>query len=147
MCNFAHFMCANYQTMMKKLFFAFAVCCGLLMACKPVNEPTQETNLPAASRDFDAVVLWFGVGVKQSHPFIRKAWNTDADPAEFNLLLVNEDQSRISPIPNVTITKTATLTALNGEEKVNVKKTPVFVLIGNDTYGNTYVLCDFNYNL
>ena len=84
--------------MMKKLFFAFAVCCGLLMACKPVNEPTQETNLPAASRDFDAVVKWFGVGVKQSHPFIRKAWNTDADPAEFNLLLVNEDQSRICQI-------------------------------------------------
>lgn len=84
--------------MMKKLFFAFAVCCGLLMACKPVNEPTQETNLPTASRDFDAVVKWFGVAVKQSHPFIRKAWNTDADPAEFNLLLVNEDQSRICQI-------------------------------------------------
>ena len=66
-----------------------------------------------------------------------------------HLVLENEQQAynAISPIPSVSITKTATLTAVNGEEKVTVKKTPVFVLIGNDTYGNTFVLCDFNYNI
>ena len=84
--------------MMKKLFFALAVCCGLLTACKPGNEPTQDPTLPTISRDFDATVQWFGVAVKQSHPLIQQAWNADADPAEFNLLLVSEDKSRISQI-------------------------------------------------
>ncbi len=66
-----------------------------------------------------------------------------------HLVWENEQQAynAISPIPSVTITKTATLTAVNGEDKVNIKQLPVFVLIGNDKYGNTYVLCDFNYNL
>jgi len=84
--------------MMKKLFLALAVCCGLLTACKPGNEPTQDPTLPTISRDFDATVQWFGVAVKQSHPLIQQAWNADADPAEFNLLLVSEDKSRISQI-------------------------------------------------
>ena len=57
--------------MMKKLFFALAVCCGLLTACKPGNEPTQDPTLPTISRDFDATVQWFGVAVKQSHPLIQ----------------------------------------------------------------------------
>lgn len=84
--------------MMKKLFFAFAFCCGLFVSCKPVNEPSQDPALPEVKRDFDAMIQWYGAAVKQSHPYIQKAWNTDADPADFNLLLVNEEQSRICEI-------------------------------------------------
>ena len=75
--------------------------CGLnLTACtnndnpaEPVVTPDDEVEMPEVSRDFDKVVDWFAAAVKKCHPNIQKAWNTDADPSDFNLLLANEEKT------------------------------------------------------
>ena len=89
---------------MEKLqYFLVAICCSLLVACNPVEEPKPDTkpeegSLPEVKRDFDVLINWFEVAVKKTHPNIQKAWNTDANPDDFNLLLVNDDRSRICAI-------------------------------------------------
>lgn len=129
---------------MKKLFFAFAVCCGLFASCKSANEPTQDATLPEIKRDFDEVVRWFGVAVKQSHPLIQKAWNTDADPADFNLLLVNDDQSRICAIMPDGSTKEWTKSEWPDEIKSQMEQMNSFAFasVGGKYY--TLIWCNFS---
>lgn len=84
---------------MKKMYFLLLVLVGGLMAsCKTGNEPSGDVNLPEIKRDFDAITDWFAAAVKLTHPHIQKNWNADADPADFNLLLVNEEKTRICAI-------------------------------------------------
>ena len=61
-------------------------------------------------------------------------------------LVLTDSQTASTPIPplsSVSITTSAKLTQVTGEEFVEIKKLPVSVLIGKDSYGNTYVFCDF----
>ena len=49
--------------------------------------------MPKISRNFDDLTIGFEEAVKRTHPFISSAWNSDADVADFNLLLVNQEKN------------------------------------------------------
>ena len=77
----------------------FAVLAVAMCACKSSegNTPTDST-MPKISRNFDELTTWFAEAVKRTHPYVTSAWNSDADIADFNLLLVNEEKNRIVKI-------------------------------------------------
>ena len=87
--------------------------------------------------------------LKQQTILVSKVYDLAVISDMSHLVLENVQQaySAVSPIPGIDITKTATLTAVKGEDKVTIKQLPVFVMIGKDKFGNTYVICDFTYNL
>jgi len=85
---------------MKKIILcSLAVAAFFLSACKSDegNTPVDPT-MPKISRDFDELSTWFAEAVKRTHPYLASAWNSDADVADFNLLLVNQEKNRIVKI-------------------------------------------------
>jgi len=61
---------------------------------KPVT-PQETSDMPELKLDFESQSDWFLAAVKKCHPLIQQVWNTDADPAMFNLLLVNETKDKV----------------------------------------------------
>jgi len=80
------------------------LCCLAMVAfffssCKSTDGNTATNpTMPKISRDFDELTTWFAEAVKRTHPYVTSAWNSDADIADFNLLLVNEQKNRICKI-------------------------------------------------
>lgn len=85
--------------MRKIILCGIALVALLFSACKPNegNTPTDST-MPKISRNFDELTTWFAEAVKRTHPYVTSAWNKDADIADFNLLLVNQEKNRICKI-------------------------------------------------
>ncbi len=91
---------------MKKNFLwmlAAILLCGsmALTSCSdntdnPVTPPTPEGDeMPAFSEDFEEMATWVTAAVKRCHPYISQFWNSEADPANFNLLLINESMDKL----------------------------------------------------
>ena len=124
--------------------------CGLnLTACtnndnpaEPVVTPDDEVEMPEVSRDFDKVVDWFAAAVKKCHPNIQKAWNTDADPSDFNLLLANEEKTRIYLI-NPDTKKEIPQTEWTSELKQNLENATGFKHLVFDGMNSTIILVKF----
>ena len=51
--------------------------------------------MPALSEDFEEMATWVTAAVKRCHPYISQFWNSEADPANFNLLLTNENMDKL----------------------------------------------------
>ena len=89
---------------MKKTFSLAALCCLAFIgfefcSCNTHTDNTPaDATMPKISRNFDDLTIWFEEAVKRTHPFISSAWNSDADVADFNLLLVNQEKNRICKI-------------------------------------------------
>ena len=95
--------------MMKKnllWMLAAILICGLaLVSCtvedNPANgsgaEPEQTDNntLPEVSTDYDKMTDWFWAAIKIANPHVQTAWNADVNPADFNMLLVNQEKTRM----------------------------------------------------
>ena len=91
---------------MKKNFLwmlAAILLCGsmALSSCSdntdnPVTPPTPGGDeMPALSEDFEEMATWVTAAVKRCHPYISQFWNSEADPANFNLLLTNENMDKL----------------------------------------------------
>jgi len=85
---------------MKKIILCFLALAGLAFSsCKSSEGNTpSDPAMPKISRNFDELTTWFAEAVKRTHPYLTSAWNGDADIADFNLLLVNEEKNRICKI-------------------------------------------------
>ena len=83
--------------------FAAILACGLMLtACdnndspvQPTVTPGDEIQMPELKEDFETVADWLTAAVKRCHPYINQFWNNDADPADFNLLLTNEECNKV----------------------------------------------------
>lgn len=83
--------------------------CGTMMftSCSDKDDPAQpstpeqqpvtpeEAAMPELKEDFESIAEWVTAGVKRCHPYIRKFWNEEADPADFNLVLTNESCDKV----------------------------------------------------
>ena len=58
-------------------------------------EEQQDIKMPELKEDFESIVEWMTQAVKYCHPYISKYWNEEANPANFNLLLVNGDRTKL----------------------------------------------------
>ena len=62
----------------------------------PVTPPTPEAEeMPALSEDFEEMATWVTAAVKRCHPYISQFWDSEADPVNFNLLLINESMDKL----------------------------------------------------
>ncbi len=79
--------------------------CGLMLtSCKsddnsgnpqdPVT-PQEKSDMPELKLDFESLSDWYLAAVKKCHPKIQQVWDSSANPADFNLLLVNETKDKV----------------------------------------------------
>ena len=71
----------------------FTGCANNDFSIKPGSQDTS--GLPELKTDFEPLSDWYLAAVKKCHPLIQKVWNSNADPANFNLLLVNETKDKV----------------------------------------------------
>ena len=98
--------------------------------------------MPEVSRDFDKVADWMAAAVQKCHPNIRKAWNNDADPADFNLLLANSEKTRIYLI-NPNTKKEVPQAEWTDVLKQSLDETTSFAHLPFDGKNCTIILVDF----
>lgn len=85
----------------RQLVLPIAFCGTMMLAsCSEKDDPVQpvtpgEAAMPELKEDFESMAEWLTAGVKRCHPYIRKFWNEDADPADFNLVLTNESCDKV----------------------------------------------------
>ena len=86
---------------MLAVVLAFGV---MLAGCKSddnsekTNEPVtpqETTDMPALKLDFESLADWYLAAVKKCHPQMQKVWDSSANPADFNLLLVKETKDKV----------------------------------------------------
>lgn len=91
---------------MKKLFSRILLLASFVVALSacdknkenPGNNPPTDTSMPKISRNFDDLTAWYAEAIKRTHPYATSAWSSDADIDDFNLLLVNQEKTRICKI-------------------------------------------------
>lgn len=94
--------------MMKKIHswvLAATLTSGLMFAgctendnpVKPENPvtPTETTDMPELKLDFESMADWYAAAVKKCHPLMKQVWGNVVDPADFNLLLVNDTKNKV----------------------------------------------------
>lgn len=124
--------------------------CGLMLTACSSNDdftepvkPDDEVKMPEVSRDFDKVADWMAAAVQKCHPNIRKAWNNDADPADFNLLLANSEKTRIYLI-NPNTKKEVPQAEWTDVLKQSLDEITSFAHLPFDGKNCTIILVDFN---
>ena len=62
----------------------------------PINpQPPEESTQQELTEDFEDFASWITDAVKRCHPYINTFWGAEADPANFNLLLTDEDLDKL----------------------------------------------------
>ena len=63
----------------------------------PINpQPPEESTQQELTEDFEDFASWITDAVKRCHPYINTFWGAEADPANFNLLLTDEDLDKLT---------------------------------------------------
>ena len=59
------------------------------------GDDSGNNKLSELSTDYNKMIDWFWTVIKIANPHIQATWNADVNPADFNMLLVNQEKTRM----------------------------------------------------